>query len=203
MIGRSVQEVFGEDYYGARKDAYAHCLAGTTCEFENVSVHEGEQSSMTSSHIPHVANGEVIGMYVLSVDTTAAHLYQRELNLLAHTDVMTGLPNRRHYEERLADTLQRARRSNSPAALLFLDIDRFKGINDTLGHAAGDAVLKEFGKRLLASVRQSDSVARLAGDEFTIILDNVGSAQILPLRSRPRSWRPCRRRSRSRACPSA
>ena len=178
MIGCSVQDVFGKDYYETRKDAYLRCLDGTTCEFENVALHEGKQRSMTSNYIPHISNGEVIGIYVLSVDTTAAHLHQYELSQLAHTDVMTGLPNRRHYEERLADTLLRASRANSPLALLFLDIDHFKRINDTLGHAAGDEVLKEFGSRLLASVRQSDSVARLAGDEFTIILENVASAQI-------------------------
>src|SRR5439155_3250348 len=88
-------------------------------------------------------------------------------------DVLTGLPNRRQFEEKLQEAVARSKRSDRPMALMFLDVDHFKQINDTHGHAAGDAVLKEFAARLQRCVRITDTVARLAGDEFVIILEGL------------------------------
>ena len=101
---------------------------------------------------------------------------EAELELLARNDALTGLPNRRQFDERLGEAMARSRRTRAAMGLLFLDIDRFKAINDSLGHAAGDAVLKEVAHRLKASVRSTDRVARLAGDEFVVILDGVRNA---------------------------
>jgi diguanylate cyclase (GGDEF)-like protein len=95
---------------------------------------------------------------------------------MAHTDTLTGLPNRQSFNEKLTHALARSRRSGKPLALLFLDIDRFKLINDNLGHGAGDQVLRIFGERLVASVREIDTVARLAGDEFVVILEELHTA---------------------------
>ena len=97
----------------------------------------------------------------------------RELEWLSRVDPLTDLPNRRQFEERLALALKRLNRGNAQVALLCLDIDRFKGINDTHGHAAGDAVLHAFGQRLAGCVRETDLVARLGGDEFVILLEDV------------------------------
>jgi len=94
---------------------------------------------------------------------------------LARIDTLTGIANRLVFEEALQQAILRARRSRKPLALAYLDIDYFKEINDTLGHGAGDAVLKEFSTRLVASVRASDTVARLAGDEFVIVFEQVAS----------------------------
>ena len=94
---------------------------------------------------------------------------------LAHHDALTGLPNRRMFEQRLAQALEMSRRSGRPCALLFVDLDDFKPINDTLGHAVGDAVLKATARTILGAVRQVDTVARLAGDEFTVLCENVDS----------------------------
>lgn len=77
------------------------------------------------------------------------------------------------FNERLTDALARSHRSGKPLALLFLDVDKFKLINDTLGHAAGDEVLRLFGQRLQSCVRETDTVARLAGDEFVVILEQL------------------------------
>lgn len=95
---------------------------------------------------------------------------------LAHHDTLTGLPNRKLFNDRLSITLARVKRSGRMAALMFVDFDRFKEINDTFGHAAGDEVLQEAGRRLRAVLRESDTVARLGGDEFTIILEDVSDA---------------------------
>jgi PleD family two-component response regulator len=89
---------------------------------------------------------------------------QRRLDMLARVDTLTGLPNRRQFDERLHDAMGRARRSETTLAVMFLDIDHLKNINDTLGPGAGDLVLKEFGIRLQHQVRATDIVARLAGE---------------------------------------
>ena len=98
---------------------------------------------------------------------------QRELDRLASHDTLTGLPNRRLFFDRLNQALARAKRHDGQLALLFIDLDHFKDINDKLGHAAGDTVLCAVGQRLLHLVREADTVARLGGDEFVILLDDV------------------------------
>lgn len=95
---------------------------------------------------------------------------------LARIDTLTGIANRLVFEEVLQQAIVRARRNRMPLALAYLDIDHFKEINDTLGHGAGDAVLKQFAGRLVAGVRASDTVARLAGDEFVIVFEQVANA---------------------------
>lgn len=107
-----------------------------------------------------------------------------ELNLsrdamahLAHHDALTGLPNRRMFEQRLAQVLELSRRSGRSCALLFVDLDDFKAINDTRGHAVGDLVLQAVARTIVGAVRQVDTVARLAGDEFTVLCENVDSEE--------------------------
>jgi diguanylate cyclase (GGDEF)-like protein len=102
---------------------------------------------------------------------------QTALTALATHDVLTGLPNRALLVDRIEQTLSHARRSGSVTALLFLDLDRFKEVNDTQGHAAGDAVLRGVAERLIAALRPMDTVARLGGDEFVVLAPDVGSEQ--------------------------
>lgn len=98
-----------------------------------------------------------------------------ELHRLATTDALTGINNRRMFDEFLPQALARARRAEQQLGLAFLDIDHFKAINDTHGHAAGDAVLVEFARRLSKAVRSTDTVARLAGDEFVIVFEQLSA----------------------------
>ncbi|WP_229205944.1 diguanylate cyclase domain-containing protein [Duganella sp. Leaf126] len=107
-------------------------------------------------------------------DVTERVAFEKRLTELARTDPLTGIANRLRFEEVLQHAVTRARRNREPLALAYLDIDHFKAINDGDGHAAGDEVLREVAARLLASVRAADTVARIAGDEFVIIFEQVG-----------------------------
>jgi diguanylate cyclase (GGDEF)-like protein len=115
----------------------------------------------------------VAGVYALTHDMTRMKDVEEKLIQLARVDSLTGIANRRMFVEALHLALERSRRSGAAMALAYLDIDHFKKINDSHGHAVGDEVLKEFARRLLANVRATDTVARLSGDEFVIILEGL------------------------------
>ena len=125
------------------------------------------------------AIGKPLRMAGTMKDVTDRKRYEDELRQLANYDTLTGLPNRTLFHERLRHALSHARRHNQRVALLFLDLDRFKQINDSLGHAAGDSLLKQVARRLSRSVREDDSVSRLGGDEFTVILEGVASLEAI------------------------
>ena len=114
-------------------------------------------------------------MYGLASDITASKLVERELRKLALFDPLTGLPNRRRLHEKIDEAIWRSERTGEIAGLIFLDLDHFKHVNDTLGHDVGDALLKEFGERVAQSIRKTDTVCRLAGDEFVVVLENLAS----------------------------
>ncbi len=103
-------------------------------------------------------------------DVTERKAAQRRIEFLARHDVLTELPNRALFEDRLDIAMAQGERSGARVALLMIDLDGFKAINDTLGHSAGDAVLIEVAARLRACIRPGDTVARLGGDEFVIII---------------------------------
>ncbi|QID16475.1 EAL domain-containing protein [Nitrogeniibacter mangrovi] len=110
--------------------------------------------------------------------TIDASRSERHVRHLAYTDILTGLPNRTHFKEHLQRQLEQARDQHALLAVLFLDLDRFKFVNDTLGHEVGDRLLKTVGRRIAHSVRTGDCVARLGGDEFTVVLENLSSASV-------------------------
>lgn len=110
-------------------------------------------------------------------DITKQKSSEEHLLYLAHFDTLTGLPNRALFLQELKETLQHAHRKSCMAALLFIDLDDLKQVNDQYGHAEGDLLLKETARRIRETVRKSDSVARLAGDEFTVILPSIQSKE--------------------------
>ena len=112
-----------------------------------------------------------------SRNITERKLAEDQLWQVANYDAVTSLPNRRLFSDRLDQATKEAMREDKPFALLSLDLDWFKTVNDKLGHGAGDILLKQAGERIKACVRDMDTVARMGGDEFTIILTNVGHAE--------------------------
>ena len=119
------------------------------------------------------ASGKVTHYLGLYSDISRQKQVQERIHRLAYYDALTGLPNRQLFTDRLNQALKYSGRHNSRLALFFLDLDRFKNINDTLGHSIGDTVLQMTAERLTKCVRQTDTLARLGGDEFTIIIQDV------------------------------
>ena len=123
--------------------------------------------------------GKTLFIVVLR-DITERLRVEERLRYLAHHDSLTGLPNRNAFLERLDHSIALTQRRQSTIAVLFMDIDRFKYINDTLGHDVGDRILQEISERLKTCVRKGDTVARLGGDEFTFLLEDLSSPHDIP-----------------------
>jgi diguanylate cyclase (GGDEF)-like protein/PAS domain S-box-containing protein len=174
LDGMRVADVFGAETYAALAPYVKAALAGERVSFEHV-IGEGDDRRVQQvEYVPdHDSRGRVLGFYSLATDISAQKRVEQELQRLARSDALTGLPNRSQLQERLIDAIRRSKRSESWLAVLFLDIDHFKQINDSLGHQGGDLVLKQFAARLLSCVRASDMAARLAGDEFIIVLEGL------------------------------
>jgi diguanylate cyclase (GGDEF)-like protein/PAS domain S-box-containing protein len=172
IIGKTMEEAFGADYLAPQAAALEQAWRGQASQCEHEIVRKKHTRIAHTTFLPQLRDGLVAGVYVLTTDATASRMHERSLHALAHTDTLTGLPNRRHFEAVLQGA-NRAAQAGRCAALLYLDVDHFKQINDRYGHAVGDAVLVEFARRLSAAVRGSDLVSRLAGDEFTVLLNDV------------------------------
>jgi diguanylate cyclase (GGDEF)-like protein/PAS domain S-box-containing protein len=188
MQGRTIAEVFGDEAYGRMRPDIERVLAGATVQFELAHGEGGHRRALQVSCVPHLGgDGEVLGFYMLANDVTQLKRAQEELRyaaiqlqhdarrleFLAHHDTLTGLPNRAMFSERAREAVAHARRHQKTAALLFIDLDNFKTVNDTLGHEVGDALLKIISSRLKASVRGDDFIARIGGDEFCVLLQDI------------------------------
>lgn len=127
------------------------------------------------AHVQYDGSGNATGITGSMLDITERKISESRLRYLAHYDTVSNLPNRALLEERLAASIARAQRTGRLCALLFIDIDDFKSINDKLGHVAGDELLAAVGARLNRHVRANDTVARIGGDEFVVVLDNLAN----------------------------
>ena len=174
ITGRTVREVIGAETYAVDGPHIERAFGGERVDFEVEHRDERGVRYVRGSYVPDVdASGQVVGIYGATTDVTSLKAVEKQLERLAQFDALTGLPNRNQFNVRIAGALARIARSGLSVGLLFIDIDGFKRVNDSRGHAAGDALLREFGARLAAAVRETDTVARLAGDEFVVILDGV------------------------------
>jgi diguanylate cyclase (GGDEF)-like protein/PAS domain S-box-containing protein len=173
MVGRTVREVRGEEIYAVMQPHIQAALRGESASFEGETTVAGVRYHYQSSFVPdRDAEGRVQGLYALTFDISRLKQAEEALERLARIDPLTGVANRRQFEEQLSSTLARARRQGEGVALLAIDVDHFKAINDNHGHPVGDAVLVEVAGRLLSCVRAGDLVARLGGDEFMVLVAN-------------------------------
>ena len=139
---------------------------------------DGVEAYIEDSAAPiHDRRGQVTGVVIVFHDVGAARALPLKMSYLAQHDSLTDLPNRTLLSDRLTQAIALAHRNGKKLAVLFLDIDRFKHINDSLGHAIGDRLLQSLAQRLLACVRRSDTVSRQGGDEFVILLPEVAHVQ--------------------------
>ncbi|PXW95195.1 PAS domain S-box-containing protein/diguanylate cyclase (GGDEF)-like protein [Sphaerotilus hippei] len=172
LVGRTAREVLGEAEFERRWPWVQRALAGEQVRFEIDQSGPGSQRFVAVDYIPLRTNaGALDGFVVVTQDVTAQKQEALRLESLSQTDPLTRLLNRAGFEQRLRHMLND--RVDEPMAVLYIDLDRFKPVNDTHGHAAGDNVLRQVAVRLIRLVRPSDVVARLGGDEFAIVLPGM------------------------------
>lgn len=185
-LGYSSQELIGQSLlsYIADKDKkdvqkYIHgAKEGMPQSFEIQSWQKGGQSYyFHMTLIPAAVSGEIIGIYGIARDMTQFKQNQQQVEYMAFHDVLTGMANRRKFEDDLTRMLHTGKVYDMMIAVLFIDLDRFKSINDLLGHTVGDQLLVEAASRLKQHVREKDTVARQGGDEFTILLTQMFSTK--------------------------
>jgi diguanylate cyclase (GGDEF)-like protein len=160
-----------------------HARVAARAPFRNIgcgfSLPSGQACYVRISGQPVFDSGEFRGYRGVGADITDATLAEQQVLHLARFDCLTGVANRSLFLQRLEQKLAQARGVQGSLALLFIDLDRFKAVNDTLGHDAGDDLLKEMARRLTALVRPVDVVARLGGDEFVVLIDDCGDPAVL------------------------
>ena len=177
LIGKTDIDLFGESFgQGTRLDdiRIMDMDRPVIGMIESRQMEDGRTNWTLTTKLPlHDESGAVIGLVGITREINEIRQTEVALQHLATHDALTGLPNRFLMIDRLDQLLARARRSLTAFAILFMDIDGFKGVNDSYGHEVGDLLLQAVAGRLTKSVRQSDTVARIGGDEFVIIPETV------------------------------
>ena len=176
LLGQTDYDVFPEEY----ADIYYHLeklvFSGIHVAHEEQETlnNNGEKGWIDNRKYPmHDDNGQIMGLFGIARDITENKKQQQEIEQLAFYDPLTGLPNRRLLMDRIQHALTTSARSGRVGAILFLDLDHFKTLNDTLGHDVGDLLLQQVAERLKKCVRAGDTVARFGGDEFIIMLEDL------------------------------
>lgn len=187
LCGYSNEELLGQTprilKSGQQSSEYYRALWATISKGENWSsetverAKDGNLYTVSQTITPIINDGEITHFIAIHEDISAQKMTQERIAHMAHYDALTGLPNRILFYDRLQQVLSQAKRNKGGLALLYMDLDGFKKINDTLGHHTGDLLLMEVAERLSSCVRESDTVARLGGDEFTIVLNETHKSE--------------------------
>lgn len=175
MIGKHLNEIVEEGGYREVEGYFVQVLQGRPVTYQRTrKLPNGETRYLEVKLLPHIGEGgQAIGCFVVTTDITDHKLVEERIQRVAHHDSLTGLPNRLLFNDRLQQAVSLAKRDSRQFALLYLDLDGFKQVNDSLGHTAGDELLQAVAVRIRLQVRESDTVARIGGDEFTVILSDV------------------------------
>jgi len=180
LYGQTVRALLGEAAYQSVEPHIRRALRGESVTFQSELTGTGSYTCYEAQYIPQLAadGRTVLGFHAVVSDITRQKLEEKRLIELARVDPLTGVTNRTGFELRVADAMERCRKTGALMALMYLDIDRFKQINDRFGHNAGDALLRAFASRLSQTLRSSDTVARLGGDEFTVIMEGLPKPEV-------------------------
>jgi len=175
ILGKHLQEVVGEEAYREIEGHFAQVLQGHPVTYQRTrKLPNGESRYLEVKLLPHIGErGQALGCFAVTTDITEHKQAEERIQRVAHHDSLTGLPNRLLFNDRLNQAISLAKRGSRQFALLYLDLDKFKPVNDTLGHTAGDELLQGVAARIRHQVRESDTVARVGGDEFTVILPDI------------------------------
>lgn len=180
MLGRSISVLVPPGHEDELPEMLRRVRLGERIdEYETVREHkDGTQVDVSQTVSPiRGSNGTAIGMSTITRDITERLRYQEQLRYLAEQDALTGALNRRRFEQEFSEQVRRAHRYGEQAAVLVIDIDEFKQINDTYGHHVGDLVLKKIVSAITQRLRDTDVIARIGGDEFAVLLPYVGETQ--------------------------
>ncbi|HWA13001.1 MAG TPA: EAL domain-containing protein [Burkholderiales bacterium] len=180
VIGRHTWDVIGKPLFDSIKPYMDQVMAGQEVKYERERLGEdGRARHFEVHYLPQIGDdGTVLGHFGILHDITERKRSEALLQFLANHDQLTRLPNRNQFSQKLQEALGRASRYGHRAALMFIDLDRFKNVNDTLGHESGDMLLVAVADRFRETLRATDTLARLGGDEFTVVLENIeGPAQ--------------------------
>ncbi|QWG47522.1 EAL domain-containing protein [Bacillus mycoides] len=181
LLGYQTNELLNQPYYSLmyKEDleeiinAFRHVKKGKSISLEIRAYHKNRDIYyLHVTAVPIFLKEHISGAYLMIKDITESKHQQEQINFLAYHDTLTELANRRSFHQQLEEAIARAKISKRPFAVMFLDLDRFKVINDTLGHRVGDLLLIAVAKRLERISTQNMKLARLAGDEFTILIEN-------------------------------
>lgn len=174
VIGKTVAEILGEDLFGLHERHLKTALAGRTERYEARRRTNGVEFVDSLACVPHVdGQGNPAGFFILSVDVTERARLEERLNDLATRDPLTGALNRRAFLERAESELDRCSRDGAPLSFVIVDLDHFKNVNDTWGHAAGDEVLKTLAETCRSVLRPADAFGRFGGEEFVALLPDA------------------------------
>jgi diguanylate cyclase (GGDEF)-like protein/PAS domain S-box-containing protein len=194
FLGKTSREIFGAEAALVHEEANQHALAGEPVTYEwsapaavGVSYYQTAVSPLRNSQ------GEIVGIVGVGRDISERRaaeenirLLNIELEQLALTDYLTNLSNRRYFMQRGAEEFKRAQRNNQPLALMMLDIDEFKKVNDSYGHEAGDQALQQVAAVMKSSLREIDLLGRLGGEEFAVLLPDTSEQDAVVLAERVR-----------------
>jgi diguanylate cyclase (GGDEF)-like protein/PAS domain S-box-containing protein len=175
VLGRTIRDTMGDERHAFLEPYIVRALAGETLTFEEDDTSADVERTFEVVYIPQMYEdgGGVMGFHVMRQDITAQKREKQRLLRLSQIDALTGLTNRAGFLQKLHDTMLSHRENGDLMAVMYMDIDRFKPVNDTFGHSVGDSLLKAFSARLTHTMRASDTIARLGGDEFTIIMERI------------------------------
>jgi diguanylate cyclase (GGDEF)-like protein/PAS domain S-box-containing protein len=177
IIGLSLRELWGTQAYLASRPYLEQAFAGNAVKFTRESPDGSEFMQVTCQPAWNDAQDAIHGLHLFARNVTSERQKLRSLEAQTVSDHLTGLLNRKGFDRRFAEALARADADGRAAALLLVDLDDFKAINDGYGHSVGDRLLVAIAQRLTGSVRKDDAVARIGGDEFAVILENINDVR--------------------------